>query len=132
MVQAQQKLKDGAEFAEVAQSMSDCPSKTNGGDLEFFGRVGMDLHFTVASFGLKDGEVSKPVQTTFGYHLIKRTGFRKGADANGDQVRASHILAMYANDQMAVRAVQQKVNSGNVDVAFVSDDYRRLAPSMFR
>lgn len=132
MVQAQLKMKSGVDFAEVAQEMSDCPSKTSGGDLGFFGRIGMDTHFTAAAFGLKDGEVSGPVQTSFGYHLIKRTGSKKGADANSDQVRCSHILAMYADDQVAVRGVQHKVSEGTIDLAFVSDDYRKFAPSMFR
>ncbi len=132
MVQAQQKLKSGADFGEVAKEMSDCPSKTAGGDLNFFGRNGMDTHFTAAAFSLKDGEVSNPVQTSFGYHLIKRTGSKKGNDANTDEVRCSHILAMYAEDQFAVRGVQSKVSNGQVDVAFVSDEYRKLAPATLR
>lgn len=134
MVKAQQQLKDGTDFAVVAQNMSDCPSKVKGGDLEiFFDRAGaMDMHFKIASFGLKDGETSKVVQTAFGYHLIKRTGTKKGANANDDQVRCSHILAMYGPDQFAVRNVEQRVNSGGFDIAFVSDDYRKLAPAVLR
>ncbi len=132
MVQAQQKLKGGADFGEVAKAMSDCPSKTTGGDLNFFGRSGMDTHFTAAAFGLKDGEVSNTVQTSFGYHLIKRTGSKKGNDANTDEVRCSHILAMYAEDQFAVRGVQSKVSNGQVEVAFVNDEYRKLAPATLR
>jgi hypothetical protein len=132
MVQAQQKLKDGVAFADVAREMSDCPSKTAGGDLGFFGRSGMDLHFTAAAFNLKDGEVSQPVQTSFGYHLIKRTGSKKGTDANSDEVQCSHILAMYDPDQFAVRNVRTKVNNGQVDVGFVSDDYRKYAPAVLR
>lgn len=132
MVQVQQKLKNGEDFATVAKATSDCPSKEQGGDLGFFGRVGMDTHFTAAAFGLKDGEVSGPVQTSFGYHIIKRTGFKKGDNPNADQVRCSHILAMYSDDQMAVRNVQNKVNSASIDLAFVSDAYRKFAPAMFR
>ncbi|MEZ5964358.1 MAG: peptidylprolyl isomerase [Planctomycetota bacterium] len=132
MVQIQQRLNNGEEFATVAKATSDCPSKEVGGDLNFFGRVGMDTHFTAAAFGLKDGEVSGPVETTFGYHIIKRTGFKKGDNANADQVRCSHILAMFSDDQMAVRNVQNKVNSATVDLAFVSEDYRKLAPAMFK
>lgn len=132
MVQAQQKLKDGGDFAAVATAMSDCPSKAQGGDLNFFGRNGMDTHFTIAAFGLKDGETSKVVQTQFGYHLIKRTGTKKVDGGAGDQVRCSHILAMYSPDQFAVRGVQQKVNAGAFDVGFVSDDYRKFAPAIMR
>lgn len=132
IVQALQKLKGGADFAEVAKSMSDCPSKSQGGDLGSFGRSGMDPHFTAAAFSLKDGEVSQSVQTSFGYHIIKRTGSKKGADANSDEVRASHILAMYAEDQFAVRNVHSKVSNGQVEVAFVSDEYRKFAPASMR
>lgn len=132
MVQAQQKLKDGVDFAEVAKAMSDCPSKGQGGDLGEFGRTGMDTHFTAAAFALKDGEVSKAVQTSFGYHIIKRTGSKKGADANSDTVKCSHILALYNDDQFAVRNVHSKVGNGQVDVGFMSDDLRKFAPAALR
>ncbi|HLU38036.1 MAG TPA: peptidylprolyl isomerase [Planctomycetota bacterium] len=132
MVQAQQMLKGGADFAEIASKLSDCPSKTKGGDLGFMGRKTMDVHFAKAAFSLKDGEVGGPFQSSFGYHLIKRTGFKKGDDAGSDQVRCSHILALYAEDQFQVRAVQDRVNQAQLDLAFVSDDYRKLAPASFR
>ncbi len=132
VVKAQQQLKAGTDFAEVAQQMSDCPSKAQGGDLNWFGRGVMDTSFTIAAFGLNDGDVSEPVQTMFGYHLIKRTGFKKGDDPAQDQVRASHVLAMYAADQFKVREVQMKVSQGQVDVAFVSDDYRKYAPAYLK
>jgi len=132
MVKVQQKLKEGADFAELAKETSDCPSKMQGGDLGFLGRSGPDTNLIAAAFGLKDGEVSGPVATTMGYHILKRTGFQKGEDARTDQVRCSHILARYSEDQVAVSLVQQKVSNAGVDVAFVSDDYRKLAPAMFR
>lgn len=132
VVKAQQQLKAGTDFAEVAKTMSDCPSKAQGGDLNWFGRGVMDTSFTIAAFGLKDGDVSEPVQTMFGYHLIKRTGFKKGDDPTQDQVRASHVLAMYADDQFKVREVQMKVNQGQVDVGFVSDEYRKYAPAYLK
>lgn len=132
MVQIQQQLAGGTDFADVARAQSDCPSKAQGGDLGWFGRVGMDTHFTIAAFSLKDGEVSKPIQTSFGYHILKRTGSKKGADALGDQVHCSHILAMYDNDQFKVRQASVEVRQGKVDVAFASDDYRKLAPAFLR
>lgn len=52
---------------------SDCPSQLKGGDLgEFSGGV-MDREFEKAAFGLKVGEMSQPVRTPHGYHLILRT-----------------------------------------------------------
>jgi hypothetical protein len=132
MVLAMQKLKAGTDFAEVAKTMSDCPSRQQGGDLGFFGRTTMDLSFAMGTFNLQEGEVSEPVQTAFGYHLIKRTGSKKGDSADRDEVRASHILAMYTDDQFKVRGIQQKVMAGDVDLAFVSEEYRALAPAQFR
>lgn len=57
-------------FAEAAEKYSSCPSGARGGDLGFFGRGMMVPEFDQASFSLPVGEVSEPVQTQFGYHLI--------------------------------------------------------------
>ncbi len=71
-------LDDGADFAELAKTNSACPSAQKGGDLGFFTRSGMMTEpFAAAAFKLKVGETSGPVQTEFGFHIIKLTD-RKG------------------------------------------------------
>lgn len=65
------KIMDGADFAKVAEEESDDSSKSNGGDLNFFHRGQLVPPFEQAAFSLKVGEVSQPVKTPFGYHLIK-------------------------------------------------------------
>ena len=65
------KLKDGGNFEALAKEHSDCPSKEKGGDLGEFGAGQMVPEFEKALLGLKAGDVSEPVKTRFGYHLIK-------------------------------------------------------------
>lgn len=70
-------LKAGKDFAELAKQYStDKASKDKGGDLGYFGKGTMDPEFEKVAFALKQGEVSQPVKTQFGYHIIKVTGER--------------------------------------------------------
>ncbi|HJT89920.1 MAG TPA: peptidylprolyl isomerase [Bryobacteraceae bacterium] len=67
-----QKLVDGANFEELAKTESDdAQSAVKGGDLGFFGHGKMVPPFEQAAFALKPGQLSDPVKTPFGYHLIK-------------------------------------------------------------
>lgn len=63
-------------FAELAKEKSEGPSGENGGDLGFFGRGKMAKPFEKKAFELDVGEVSEPVETQFGWHLIKKTDER--------------------------------------------------------
>ena len=63
----------GKAFADVAREISLCPSRKQGGDLGWFGRGMMVKEFEQAAFSLKKGEISKPVKTQFGWHLITVT-----------------------------------------------------------
>ncbi len=58
-------------FEDAAKKYSMCPSKANGGDLGYFGRGMMVKPFEQGAFEGEIGKVSNPVQTQFGYHLIK-------------------------------------------------------------
>jgi peptidyl-prolyl cis-trans isomerase C len=66
------RIKKGEDFAALAKEASKDGSASSGGDLGFFGKGQMVKPFEEAAFGLKMGEVSKaPVQSQFGWHLIK-------------------------------------------------------------
>lgn len=70
-----EEIANGKSFADVAKEVSLCPSGQNGGDLGYFGRGMMVKPFEDAVFAMeKIGEVSEPVQTQFGWHLIQLTG----------------------------------------------------------
>jgi len=74
-----ERLKKGEDFAKIAKKSSIDPgSAKNGGDLGFFSSGQMVPEFEAAAARLKTGEISEPVKTKFGYHIIKVTDKKMG------------------------------------------------------
>jgi peptidyl-prolyl cis-trans isomerase C len=72
------KVKDGADFAKLAKEKSaDRGSAVKGGDLGYFTKDQMVPEFAEAAFDLKKGEISEPVKSAFGWHIIKLQDRRK-------------------------------------------------------
>ncbi len=76
-------------FAEIARAHSDDPgSAKSGGDLGFLERGATKQSFDEALFSMKAGEIRGPVETEFGYHIIRLNGVRGGATKPFEEVRA--------------------------------------------
>ena len=70
-----ERLKNGEDFATLASELSqDTGSAVSGGDLGWFGKGQMVPEFETAAFALEDGEISEPIQSQFGWHIIQKIG----------------------------------------------------------
>lgn len=72
------RITEGESFEALAKEFSKCPSKEKGGDLGYFGRGQMVPEFEQAAFETPAGQVSDPVKTRHGWHLIKVTRKMQG------------------------------------------------------
>jgi parvulin-like peptidyl-prolyl isomerase len=84
------RIMKGESFATLAKEYSlDKVSAEKGGDLGYFGSGRMVPEFERALIGMKKGEISKPVRTRFGYHIIKLTDIKKGKPATFEDAKES-------------------------------------------
>ena len=67
-------IQNGKKFGTAAKEISTCPSSKKEGDLGYFTKGMMVKEFEDVAFMLQVGEISQPVKTQFGYHIIKRLG----------------------------------------------------------
>ena len=82
------RLKKGEKFGDIAKAVSiDAGSAKNGGDLGYFSKGQMVPEFEKAAASLKVDDISVPVKTQFGYHIIKVTDKKKGAPVEFDKIR---------------------------------------------
>ncbi len=113
-------LKDGADFAKLAEEKSkDTGSAKNGGDLGYFLHDAMVKPFADAAFAMKPGEVSdKPVKTEFGYHIIKVEDKRKSSPPPMAEVKdqiANQLGQEMTNDLVKGLEAKAKVERFNID-----------------
>lgn len=110
-------IKAGKDFAEQAKVYGEDGTKTNGGDLGWFGKGDMVPEFENAAYALKIGEMTQElVETQYGYHIIKlderkteKTKDAKGKMVSAEKVKARHILFRFPTpetflDQLAKTA----------------------------
>lgn len=85
------RIENGEDFESLAKEYSEDPSvKNNGGDLNWFNTFKMVYEFEDAAYAMKVGEVSKPVRTDYGYHIIKKTGERPSKG----KLKTAHIMLL--------------------------------------
>lgn len=104
----------GADFAEVAKANSSDGSAASGGDLGWFGAGQMVPEFETAVQGLQKGQVSDPVKTQFGWHLVKLVDTRETAAPTLDEARPQ------IENQLRQAAIEAKIaelrQAGKVEV----------------
>lgn len=109
-------LEDGADFAELAKAKSIGPSAVNGGDLGYFGKGRMVAPFEDAAFALNVGEISEPVKTQFGWHIIKRMPDEMSLEDVRDEIKVGLLGQM---QQKAFDDLLVKLNKeSNVQILY--------------
>ncbi|WP_144391389.1 SurA N-terminal domain-containing protein [Pleionea sediminis] len=120
-----QRIESGEDFAEVAKAESEDFSAEQGGDLGFVGRGVMDGEFEKAMFELAQaGDVSAPVKTEFGYHLVKLLEVKEGEVRALEEVKdeiANRLKTDEAEKQFYIK--KEKIST----LAF--ENYRSLSPA---
>lgn len=121
--------KNPAQFEELAKKNSDDPgSAANGGDLDFFGKGAMTKAFDEAVFSMKSGEISKLVESDYGFHIIKLTGVRGGQAQPFEAVRAQ--IEDEARKQLAMRQYAEVAEQFTNKVYEVSDSLKPVADEL--
>ncbi len=108
-----QRLLNGEDFAKLAAEYSDDPgSAAQGGDLGWFGRGRMVSPFEEAAFSLPVGEISEPVKTDFGYHIIQVLERDSAHPKDENQLAQERIQAFqtWLNEQLAREDIQRPAN----------------------
>jgi peptidyl-prolyl cis-trans isomerase D len=124
----QKRLADGESFADLAKEYSiDTASAKNGGDLGYAGRGVYDDAFEQALFALKKGQVSDPVKTRYGVHLIKLDDVRRSEVPPLDEIK-DKLRDELARDRAEKRYAE--VRSQLADSAYAADDLAEPAKEL--
>lgn len=80
-------IKKGEKFPDLAQKVSTCPSKSRGGDLDWLPKGALLPEIEEVAFSMKEGEITGPVKSTWGYHVLLLEGKRPPQETDFDQVK---------------------------------------------
>lgn len=106
----QSELNKGVSFDVVAKEHSICPSAPQGGDLGFFAKGQMVPEFEAAAFALKNpGDISEPVKTTFGWHIIKLEEKKPSVKLSYDDVKPQ--ITQYLLNEKKAKKYQEDLET---------------------
>ncbi|MCV2892544.1 peptidylprolyl isomerase [Lentibacter sp. XHP0401] len=123
-----EELAGGADFTELAKERSTGPSGPNGGDLGWFGKGMMVPPFEEAVADMEDGAVSAPVQTQFGWHVIKLNETRLADKPAFDEVKAELESALFNTvieeevERLKKLGTIELATEGEIDPAILKED----------
>ncbi len=113
-----EEIKGGLEFSTAAQQYSSCPSKNAGGNLGKFGKGQMVPEFEVATFAMNVGDVSEPVKTQFGYHIIQLNEKNAAGEKSFDEVKDEVAKKVVYNKQAAAYGEKQEALKNKFKVEY--------------
>lgn len=122
-----EELNGGADFATLAQERSTGPSGPNGGDLGWFAEGMMVPEFETAVVTLAEGEISEPIQTQFGWHVIKLNEVRQKDAPDLESVRLELVQGIHMEtvERVLAEATEEaeitRVTEEEIDPAVLSD-----------
>jgi peptidyl-prolyl cis-trans isomerase C len=122
------KIQDGEKFEDLAKKYSLDGSKDYGGDLGYFTAPEMVADFSKAAFALKKGEVSAPVKTDFGWHVIKLEDRKMGTAQPYDQVKGA------IRNVLLRKKVQETMETlrGTAKVQVLDEDLKKYASEVIK
>jgi len=122
------RLKKGEDFATVAKQTTEDPSsKANGGDLGYFTKDQMVPEFSAVAFKLKKGEISGPVKTQFGWHVIKVEDTRIKPPPTFDAVKAQ--IENYVMRKAQAELVTKLRAEAKIEKFYKTADEKKDAPA---
>ena len=114
-----QMAREDKDFAELAGQYSECPSKDQGGHLGAFKKEAMVKPFADKAFSMKAGEISQPVRTRFGWHIIKVEKINEGSIVSIDEAKKG-IRKKLIDEEAKILAYEEAESV--FDTIFEGDD----------
>lgn len=120
-----EQLKKGQDFAELAKKVSICPSKSTGGDLDWVPKGNLLPEIEAATSSMQNGQITGPVKSKFGYHVLLMEGKRPATESSFDEVKdyvMEQLKLQKRQDfyEKLAKSLRNKMNVQITDLALTS------------